>query len=151
MGARRGGTQNLNDADLYHFGDLQRSPFIPQISTAETSKSVALDSLAFFALDLRRRSSNRVRVPRIPIISAGGSGWGARGSQLPDLTKRTILMLKETNPSWGCEKISDMLAARAALDSRAHPCDSVSVVHLLDSGKSLLTGKSWDAPGGIRQ
>src|SRR5215468_4388219 len=34
---------------------------------------------------------------------------GARGSQLPDLTKRTILMLKETNPSWGCQRISDML------------------------------------------
>src|SRR5687767_1114474 len=31
------------------------------------------------------------------------------GSRLPDLTKRTILMLKETNPAWGCQKISDML------------------------------------------
>jgi transposase InsO family protein len=40
---------------------------------------------------------------------------GARGSQLPDLTKRAILMLKETNPSWGCERISDILARDPAL------------------------------------
>ena len=44
---------------------------------------------------------------------------GARGSQLPDLTKRTILMLKETNPSWGCQKISDMLARGPALPASA--------------------------------
>jgi len=44
---------------------------------------------------------------------------GARGSKLPDLTKRTILMLKETNPSWGCQKISDMLARGPALPASA--------------------------------
>jgi hypothetical protein len=32
-----------------------------------------------------------------------------RGSRLPDLTKRSILMLKQANPDWGCQKISDML------------------------------------------
>jgi transposase InsO family protein len=32
-----------------------------------------------------------------------------RGSKLPDLTRRTILMLKESNPEWGCQRISDML------------------------------------------
>ena len=31
------------------------------------------------------------------------------GSRLPELTKRTILMLKEANPDWGCQRISDML------------------------------------------
>src|SRR6516165_9752783 len=44
---------------------------------------------------------------------------GARGSQLPDLTKRSILMLKETNPSWGCQKISDMLARGPAFPASA--------------------------------
>ena len=44
---------------------------------------------------------------------------GARGSRLPDLTKRTILMLKETNPSWGCQKISDMLCRGPALPASA--------------------------------
>src|SRR6516225_2973627 len=43
----------------------------------------------------------------------------ARSSRLPDLTKRTILMLKETNPSWGCQKISDMLARGPALPASA--------------------------------
>jgi transposase InsO family protein len=44
---------------------------------------------------------------------------GARGSQLPDLTQRTILMLKQTNPSWGCQRISDMLARGPALPASA--------------------------------
>jgi hypothetical protein len=38
---------------------------------------------------------------------------------LPDLTKRTILMLKETNPTWGCQKISDMLCRGPALPASA--------------------------------
>lgn len=51
---------------------------------------------------------------------------GARGSRLPDLTKRTILMLKETNPSWGCQKISDMLLRGPAL-----PASASAVAHVL--------------------
>ena len=31
------------------------------------------------------------------------------GSRLPEITKRTILMLKQANPTWGVERISDML------------------------------------------
>jgi transposase InsO family protein len=37
------------------------------------------------------------------------------GSRLPELTKRTILMLKQANPDWGCERISAMLARGPAL------------------------------------
>jgi transposase InsO family protein len=44
---------------------------------------------------------------------------GRPGSKLPDLTKRTILMLKESNPSWGCQKISDMLLRGPALPASA--------------------------------
>jgi transposase InsO family protein len=44
---------------------------------------------------------------------------GPRGSKLPDLTRRTILMLKEANPSWGCQRISDMLARGPALPASA--------------------------------
>jgi len=40
---------------------------------------------------------------------------GSKGMKLPDLTKRTILMLKETNPTWGCQRISDMLLRGPAL------------------------------------
>jgi transposase len=44
---------------------------------------------------------------------------GPRGSHLPDLTKRTILMLKEANPEWGCQRISDMLVRGPALPASA--------------------------------
>jgi transposase InsO family protein len=44
---------------------------------------------------------------------------GRRGSRLPDLTKRTILMLKQANPTWGCQKISDMLTRGPALPASA--------------------------------
>jgi len=41
---------------------------------------------------------------------------GAReGSRLPDLTKRTILLLKQAHPDWGCERISQMLVRGPAL------------------------------------
>src|SRR5437764_8503967 len=29
------------------------------------------------------------------------------GSRLPELTKRTILLLKQAHPDWGCQRISD--------------------------------------------
>jgi transposase InsO family protein len=45
---------------------------------------------------------------------------GARpGSRLPDLTRRTILMLKQSNPDWGCQRISDMLLRGPALPASA--------------------------------
>jgi transposase InsO family protein len=44
---------------------------------------------------------------------------GSRGSKLPDLTKRTILMLKAANPEWGCQRISDMLLRGPALPASA--------------------------------
>src|SRR5262249_59538539 len=44
---------------------------------------------------------------------------GVRGSRLPELTKRTILMLKQANPEWGCQRISDMLLRGPALPASA--------------------------------
>jgi transposase InsO family protein len=41
------------------------------------------------------------------------------GSRLPELTKRTILMLKQANPDWGCQRISDMLVRGSALPASA--------------------------------
>ena len=40
---------------------------------------------------------------------------GRQGSRLPELTKRTILLLKEAHPEWGCERISAMLLRGPAL------------------------------------
>jgi transposase len=34
---------------------------------------------------------------------------GPQGSRLSVFTQRTILMLKQANPDWGCQRISDML------------------------------------------
>src|SRR5205809_1745660 len=54
-------------------------------------------------------------------------GSGRRGSQLPELTKRTILMLKQANPEWGCQRISDMLYRGPALP--ASPSAVARVLH----------------------
>ena len=40
---------------------------------------------------------------------------GPRGSRLPDLTRRAILLLKKDHPDWGCQRISDMLLRGPAL------------------------------------
>ena len=57
--------------------------------------------------------------------------WGgkrkSKGSRLPEVTKRTILMLKENNPEWGCQRISDMLARGPAL--QASPQTVLRVLH----------------------
>jgi transposase InsO family protein len=37
------------------------------------------------------------------------------GSRLPEVTKRTILMLKQVHPEWGCQRISDELLRGPAL------------------------------------
>jgi transposase len=52
---------------------------------------------------------------------------GPRGMKLPELTKRTVLMLKETNPEWGCQRISDMLLRGPALP--ACPTTVAKVLH----------------------
>jgi transposase InsO family protein len=52
---------------------------------------------------------------------------GPKGSRVPELTRRTILMLKETNPSWGCQRISDLLLRGPALP--ASPSAVARVLH----------------------
>jgi transposase InsO family protein len=44
---------------------------------------------------------------------------GPKGSRVHELTKRTILMLKQANPEWGCQRISDMLLRGPALPASA--------------------------------
>jgi transposase InsO family protein len=52
---------------------------------------------------------------------------GPAGSKLPDLTKRTILLLKQANPDFGCQKISDLLLRGPALP--ASPAAVARVLH----------------------
>lgn len=44
---------------------------------------------------------------------------GPQGSRLPEVTKRAILMLKEANPGFGCQRISDMLFRGPGLGASA--------------------------------
>src|SRR5262245_8228372 len=48
------------------------------------------------------------------------------GSKLPEVTRRTILMLKEAHPDWGCQRISDMLLRGPAL-----PASSTAVARVM--------------------
>src|SRR5262245_58369846 len=52
---------------------------------------------------------------------------GPAGSRLPELTKRTILLLKQPHPDWGCQKISDLLVRGPALP--ASPAAVARVLH----------------------
>jgi transposase InsO family protein len=52
---------------------------------------------------------------------------GLKGSRMPELTKRTILMLKQSNPERGCQRISDMLFRGPALP--ASPTAVARVLH----------------------
>jgi transposase InsO family protein len=49
------------------------------------------------------------------------------GSRLPEVTRRTILMLKEAHPDWGCQRISDVLLRGPALP--ASPSAVARVLH----------------------
>src|SRR5215510_1416114 len=53
----------------------------------------------------------------------GASG----GSRLPEVTRRTILMLKQSHPDWGCQRISDLLLRGPALS--ASPAAVARVLH----------------------
>jgi transposase InsO family protein len=54
------------------------------------------------------------------------------GSRLPELTRRTILLLKQAHPDWGCQRISDLLQRGPAL-----PASAAAVARVLrDAGYS---------------
>jgi transposase InsO family protein len=52
---------------------------------------------------------------------------GPKGSRLPELTKRTILLMKQDHPEWGCERISALLHRGPALP--ASPQAVARVLH----------------------
>jgi transposase InsO family protein len=65
---------------------------------------------------------------------------GPSGSRLPELTKRTILLLKQSHPDWGCQKISDMLLRGPAL-----PASPGAVARVL--AEAGYTSEDNPAPG----
>ena len=60
-------------------------------------------------------------------------GMPPGSTKLPEVTRRTILMLKETHKEWGCQRISDMLVRGPGLSASA---SSVAQV-LRDAGYQL--------------
>jgi transposase InsO family protein len=72
---------------------------------------------------------------------------GRKGSKLPDLTRRTILMLKESNPDWGCQRISDMLVRGPAL-----PASPTAVARVLkEAGYELEEVPTHRHPDRVRR
>jgi len=72
---------------------------------------------------------------------------GRKGSRVPDLTKRAILMLKESNPDWGCQRISDMLVRGPAL-----PASPTTVARVLkEAGYELEEVSTRRHPDKVRR
>ena len=68
------------------------------------------------------------------------------GSRLPELTKRTILMLKQQHPEWGCQRISDLLYRGPALP--ASPSAVARVLH--EAGYELEEVSTRPHPDKVR-
>jgi transposase InsO family protein len=68
------------------------------------------------------------------------------GSRLPELTQRSILMLKQAHPDWGCERISVMLARGPALG--ASPGAVSRVLH--EAGYELEEAPTRPHPDKVR-
>ncbi len=68
---------------------------------------------------------------------------GARpSSRIPEVTKRAILMLKQSHPEWGCQRISDMLLRGPAL-----PACASSVARVLrEAGYELVEERTCPHP-----
>jgi transposase InsO family protein len=65
---------------------------------------------------------------------------------LPELTKRTILMLKQANPDFGCQKISDLLLRGPAL-----PASAAAVARVLhEAGYQLEEVSTRPHPDKVR-
>lgn len=69
-----------------------------------------------------------------------------KGSRVPEVTRRSILMLKEDNPEWGCQRISDVLARSQGLGASAGSVDRV----LHEAGYELEETTTQAHPDHIR-
>jgi transposase InsO family protein len=70
-----------------------------------------------------------------------------QGSRLPEVTRRTIVMLKQSHPEWGCQRISDALLRGPALS--ASPAAVARVLH--EAGYQLEEEPTHPHPGPERR
>lgn len=126
LGARRRGT-------------LAKLPARPQMPLSPTQKLLLLDTWQrsglpardFAALVNLSRHTLLAWKRRFELLGPAGLLDQPRGlkagSRLPEVTKRTILMLKQAHPDWGCQRISDLLLRGPALP--ASPAAVARVLH----------------------
>jgi transposase InsO family protein len=120
-------------------GTLSKPSERPKMPLSPTQKLLLLDTWARSGLPARDFGA-LVNVSRHTLYSwkhrfeqLGPAGLmeqprGVKsGSRLPELTKRTILMLKQAHPDWGCQRISDMLVRGPALP--ASPTAVARILH----------------------
>ncbi len=72
---------------------------------------------------------------------------GQKGSRLPEPTIRAILMLKDDNPEWGCQRISDVLSRAQGLS--ASPGAIANVLH--ENGYELEDVPTRPHPDKVRR
>lgn len=70
----------------------------------------------------------------------------SKGSRLPELTRRTILLLKQAHPEWGCQRISDLLFRGPALP--ASPAAVARALH--EAGYELQEAATHPHPDHVR-
>jgi transposase InsO family protein len=72
---------------------------------------------------------------------------GSKSGRLPDITRRSILMLKDDHPDWGCQRISDVLMRGPGLS--AAPATVASI--LRDEGYELVEAPTEPHPDKVRR
>jgi transposase InsO family protein len=71
---------------------------------------------------------------------------GQKGSKLPDITRRSILMLKEDHPDWGCQRISDVLVRGPGLSASPTTVSRI----LCEEGYELVEQPTQPHPDKVR-
>jgi transposase InsO family protein len=71
---------------------------------------------------------------------------GSTGSKAPELTKRTVLMLKKAHPDWGCQRLSDMLYRGPGLPASANTVARI----LREAGYTLEESPTSPHPDKVR-
>ena len=76
-----------------------------------------------------------------------GHRRGQRGSQLPEPTRRAILMMKQAHPDWGQDRIHDMLIRTEGLEASAGAVQRV----LLEAGYEVEEAATRPHPAKVKR
>jgi transposase InsO family protein len=101
--------------------DVVRGPLTPEqrlliLDTWQRSGLPARDFSALVGVSRHTLYAWKQRFAKQgPAGLVDGKRGGPRGSRLSEITKRAIVMLKEANPDYGCQRISDLLLRGPAL------------------------------------